>query len=544
MKSILFRVATMAAAAVLVSVPAHAAKSAEERSLSELRNTVVNLLQGLVERGVLTREQAEGMVAAAQAKAAEEAAAQATLEKEESGAVRVPYVPEIVRDEIRKQVVADLTAEVTKEVVDQAKSEDWGVPGALPEWLTRVRWSGDVRVRTQGDVYAEDNIPNLYIDPLTVNDRGGISRAGLAAFANVTEDRQRLRVRARLGLDAELGWGWTFATRLTTGNLRDPVSTNQTLGNTAARYQTGLDLAYLKWYGNSDTGAHVLNFMAGRMPNPWQSTDLVWDGDLTFEGVAANYRYGLGSGDPYSHFAYVTLGAFPIEEVELSSKDKWLLGAQIGLDWKLGTGSRIRLGTAYYDFRNITGRRNIPDDTRFDFTSPKFMQRGNTLFDIRNDADPTTNLFALAAEYRLLNANAAFDWKLNETQRMTFSADYVKNIGYDQAKVRTLTGLSIEPGDQGYQAEIGFGSSSMAAHGAWRAFVGYRYLERDAVLDAFTDSDFRLGGTDSKGYYIGTDYAFTPRVSARLRYLTGNEVADDSPPLGIDVLQFDVNAQF
>ena len=43
-----------------------AAQSDEARNLNELRNTVVNLLQGLVEKGVLTREQAAAMVNAAQ----------------------------------------------------------------------------------------------------------------------------------------------------------------------------------------------------------------------------------------------------------------------------------------------------------------------------------------------------------------------------------------------------------------------------------------------------------------------------------------------
>ena len=82
----------------------------------------------------------------------------------------------------------------------------------------------------------------------------------------------------------------------------------------------------------------------------------------------------------------------------------------------------------------------------------------------------------------------------------------------------------------------------MAVANAWRATVGYRYLQRDAVLDAFTDSDFRLGGTDVEGYYISAEYALTQRVLARARYLSGNEI--DGPPLGIDVLQLDLTASF
>jgi len=536
------RIAAFAIAAQVFCAGAMAAPSQEARNLNELRNTVVNLLQALVERGVVTREQAEAMVSSAQKKAVEEAAATQAQDDAEAGAVRVPYVPEIVKEEIRKQVAVELAPEVTKNVVEQAQSEQWGVPGALPDWIRRVRWNGDLRVREQSDLFATDNAQNAYLDFLTINDKGGIGRAGLAALANTSEDRQRLRARFRLGLEAELGWGWSLGTRLTTGNLRDPVSTNQTLGSTGARYQAGFDLGYLKWYGNSATGRHVLNAWAGRMPNPWAGTDLVWDPDLAFEGVALNYRLGLLRDDPYSHFAYVTVGAFPIQEVELSSKDKWLYGAQLGLDWKFAGGSRARFGVAYYQYQNIAGQRNTLDSTLLDFTAPQFLQRGNTLFDIRNDADTTTNLFALAADYHLADATFSFDWKVSPLYRLALTADYVQNVGFKQAEIFTRTGFLLDKRNTGYQAELNFGTASMAQSGAWRAFFGYRYLQADAVLDAFTDSDFHLGGTDAKGYFLGADYAFTPRVSARLRYLSANEI--DGPPLGVDVLQLDLNAQF
>ncbi len=105
-----------------------------------------------------------------------------------------------------------------------------------------MRWSGDVRVRGEGDYFAKDNLENSYLDFLAVNAAGGISRAGLDAFTNVSQDRSRLRSRVRLGMEAELGWGWSLGSRLVTGNLPDPVSTNQNLGNYGARYQTGFDL--------------------------------------------------------------------------------------------------------------------------------------------------------------------------------------------------------------------------------------------------------------------------------------------------------------
>lgn len=532
-------------AAHAFSTDASAAASSEARNLNELRNTVVNLLQTLVERGVLTREQAEKMVADAQTKASEDAAAAEAQDKAEAGAIRVPYVPQIVKDEIRKQVADQLAPEVAKEVIEQAKSEEWGVPAALPEWIKRVRWTGDVRVREQGDLYASDNLPNSYVDFLTANDRGGVNKAGPAAFFNLTEDRARMRARVRLGLEAELGWGWSLGSRITTGNLRDPVSTNQTLGNTGARYQAGFDLAWIKWYGNSATGRHVLNVTAGRIQNPWLGTDLLWDQDLTFEGIASTYRLGLMRDDPYSHYAFVTLGAFPIQEVELSSKDKWLFGGQLGLEWKFLGGSRVRLGAGYYQYDNLTGQRNVLDSNLLDFTAPQFLQKGNTLFDIRNTSDQATNpqnLFALAVDYALADVTLGVDWKVSDYYKLSLTADYVKNVGWDEQKIIARTGSSIPRRDTGYQAELSFGASTMAQSRAWRAYVGYRYLEADAVLDAFTDSDFHLGGTNARGYFLGTDFAFTPRVFARLKYLAANEI--DGAPFGVDVVQLDLNAQF
>ena len=529
---------TLMALSILAVAQAHAAApDAEQRGLNELRNTVINLLQGLVEKGVLTRDQAQAMVESAQKKAATDADA---LAKAEEGAVRVPYIPQVVRDEISKQVAAEVAPQVTKNVIDTAQSEGWGVPAAMPDWVRRMRWNGDVRVRAQGDFFANDNVANSYINFQTVNEKGGIGKAGSSAFSNTTEDRQRARYRLRVGFDTNLGGGFSLTGRLATGALKDPISPNQTLGTTSTHSVIGVDLAYIEWAGNSATGRHSLQVDAGRIRNPYLSSDLVWDPDLAFEGIASTYRLGLMRDDPYAHFAYATVGAFNLQENEIN-RDKWLFGGQMGMDWKFSGGSRLRVGGALYEYRNISGIRNAFESDLNDYTAPQWLTRGNTLFDIRNDNDINTNLFALAADYRLVNLTSNFDWRVAPGYRVTAAADVVKNIGYDVAKMKARAGFSVDPRTLGYQGEIGFGTSSQTA-GAWRVYVGYRYLQRDAVLDGFTDSDFRLGGTDVQGYFIGADYSINPRVQARLRYLSGNEI--DGPPLAIDTVQLDLNASF
>ena len=65
----------MTASFALAMAPVLCLAADEQQSLEELRNTVINLLQALVDQGVMTREKAAQLVKAAQDKAAADAAA-------------------------------------------------------------------------------------------------------------------------------------------------------------------------------------------------------------------------------------------------------------------------------------------------------------------------------------------------------------------------------------------------------------------------------------------------------------------------------------
>jgi hypothetical protein len=94
----------------------------------------------------------------------------------------------------------------------------------------------------------------------------------------------------------------------------------------------------------------------------------------------------------------------------------------------------------------------------------------------------------------------------------------------------------------------------MAQKNSWQAWIGYRYVQRDATLDAFTDQDFHLGGTDAKGYFIGARYAFEKNSAIGLRWFSAKQIdgvelagADSQLgglPLAIDVLQLDITSSF
>jgi hypothetical protein len=497
------------------------AVGAEREDLETLRATTLNLIKLLVEQGVLTQAKADELLrAAAAGTAAEPASGKASEAKPEDGkVVRVPYVPEFVRQEIREQLKQDVLA--------QARAERWGEPGALPEWLGRFTFEGDVRFRYQLDKFEPDNTPPLDYSLITGT-----------PINNTQEDRDRLRLRARLGVKAKVSEAIEAGLRLTTGSLTDPLSTNQTLGNAGNKLTAGFDLAYVKaspapWFSAS----------AGRIANPWLSTDLVWNENLGFDGAAASFMPRLAE----RTLAFVTLGAFPLEEREPSPnsavKSKWIYGAQTGIDWGSAGGTKLRLGLAGYDFKRIEGVPNPAFGvTLYNGSAPQFRQKGNTLFNIDNDGDPTTNLYALASKFRLVNLTAQLALPVWDGVDLVLTGDYVRNVGFDRAEIARRTGFDLEPRIQGYHARVALGASKLERSGQWQAFLGYKYIERDAVPDAFNDADFRLGGTDSRGYYLGAQYALARNTTLGMRWLSANAI--DGPPLSIDVLQLDLNVRF
>ncbi len=527
-------------ALTLALSPVTACIADEHQSLEELRNTVVNLLQALVDQGVITREKAAQMVKSAQDKAAADASA---LAKADEGAVRVPYVPQIVKDEIAKQVAEQIKPEVVAGVVQEAKTEKWGVPAALPEWLTRTRMTGEVTLREEGLFYDSGNAHNQFPNYFAINAAGSFAKAGTNAFLNDNEPRIRFRGRARLGVDSDITDSITAGVRIVTGNTSDLVSETQTIDGSAP-YQIGLDELYIRLDERNDQRFPWLTVVGGRFLNPYDTpTNLIFHKDLTFTGMAATARLGLGDGSPEQSQLFFTLGAHPVQEIQFSAQDKWFAAAQLGANVRWADTQRLRVAGAFYDYFNVTGRLNPPDSPgQYNYTAPQFLRYGNTVFDIANSADSTTNLFALASKFRIANVNATYSIGIDRYV-LSITADAVKNFGFNSNAVAANTGYLVPARTKGYQGEIGFGHPAVLTPGAWRGVIGYRYLQGDAVIDGFTDSDFHyFGGTNARGYYVIGDVGLATRVWLRVRYLSANEV--DGPHLGVDTLQFDVNTRF
>jgi polyhydroxyalkanoate synthesis regulator phasin len=526
------------------SIATGATGASEQQAMLELRNTVVNLLQGLVQRGVLSEDDARKMVADAQSRAQTDVAALRAQEKAEEGAVRVTYVPETVKDEIAAEVAKDVAPAVVDDVVARAKDEGWGVPGALPSWVRNLDVDTRLRVRGQGDYFDDQNAQNTYLNFNAINKAGGIGKAGPNALLNTTEDRARLRGRLRVDVKADVAPHVTARFGVSTGVFSDPISMNETYGNYGQKLNFGVHSASIEWKQWNDGQTRSFDLLAGRFDNPFMHSSLIWDEDLAFDGVVGTIGFDVfrRRDATFDRGVWLTLGAFPVQEVELTQADKWLYAGQIGLAVPIANTSAFRFGAAYYAFKNITGLRNAPDSTLNDYTAPLLLLKGNTLFDIRNDLDPSTNLFALASDYALANVMAQFDFGAFGKNRVQLTLDYVDNRGFDAAEVEARVGQPVAARTKGREVEISVGRDRVRDAHEWRAFGEYRYVERDAMLDAFTDSDFALGGTDNQGFIVGFELGLTKNTWLTTRWFSSTEI--DGPPLSIDVLQIDWNTRF
>ena len=364
-------------------------------------SVVINLINLLVKRGVLTQQNANELISEARTEAVQARSARASgapvvaggvvNPPTQPGDVAVPYVPQLVRDQIRDQV--------KQEVIAQAKAENWAQPNTFPDWVSRIKLDGDLRVRDEYHFYGGNNT-NGVTNFAAINQGGGFdvnsnTNNTQIPTQNTRENRNNLlRYRARLGVTATLSDEMIAGIQLASGNDNGPVSTTATAGGGFAKKNIWLNKAFFAYKPTS-----WLNLTAGRFDNPFFKSDLVFSDDLMMDGLAANLRHALPWNPDVTLFG--TLGVFPIQYTsenfpsnsteKAGSDTKWMFGAQFGADWKIDAKNRLRGAVAYYDFQNMRGTLSSPcalyagaTSCSTDNEAPAFMQGGNTLIALRN----------------------------------------------------------------------------------------------------------------------------------------------------------------
>jgi polyhydroxyalkanoate synthesis regulator phasin len=556
-------------------------------------NVTINLINRLVKRGILTKEEAQDMIRQAEvdtvlaraqaqqdAAAAAQAAASEVVAAAQAGqlgepvpddSMQVTYVPEMVKQQIRD--------EIKDELIARAQEEGW-VGGKLPKWVSRMKIFGDIRGRYDGTYYPEGNDNTGGFPDFNAINTGSpydVTGVNFAPQLNVDQDRQRFRLRVRLGLAVDLPDGFSMGLRLATGDSSSPVSTNQTVGTNGgnfSKYSIWLDRAFIQYQAGKEPHKR-LTLTLGRFDNPFFSTEAIYDNDLGFDGVAMKLEYEVLKGV----VPFVTAGAFPIfntaynfasnQPAKYDSNDKYIYAIQGGLDWDITDDLHLKIAGAYYYFDNIEGQLSDPftplsssDAGNTDHTRPSFAQKGNTYMALRNIVPNalnnygTTNqyqYYGLATKFRDMTVTGRLDYNHFEPVQISLVGEYIKNLAFDSDKIDAVAVNNRGPdgangigtfagGDTAWYVGLTAGSVAFKKRWDWRAGLAYQYIESDAVVDGLVGSDFGGGGTNLKGYTVFGNLALSPNVWLGVSWMSGEAIA--GPPLKVDTLYFDINGKF
>ena len=285
------------------------------------------------------------------------------------------------------------------------------------------------------------------------------------------ELRYRQVSRARVSLTAQATDDVNVIVQLAGGSGDSPISRNQYLGNGYSAKQVWIDMAYFDWHSPQIQG---LNVVGGKVNNPFYSvgkSQLVWDSDNRPEGLAAKYSLSRNSIEIFTGAYY-----FIVDE-RATVEDSFLLGGQGGFKYS-ASSFYVTAFTGYYTFTETKGNPTYHFE----------KSRGNSI-----------------------GADSTYANDFNEID--TFGEIGTDSFGFPVAlHAEIVINTAPDTDNQGYL--VGF----TANPSSWSFLYDYRHLEKDAVVGAFTESDFIGGGTDAKGHKFVLGYTLANHVNLAATY--------------------------
>ncbi len=383
--------------------------------------------------------------------------------------------------------------------VSAASEAQTGAPAAAPpapapvpqSWVDFIAWKGDLRYRHE--TIADDARVDAEGDKYT---------------------RVRHRTRARLGVDAKCNDRLKAAFEVSTGQA-DPVSGNQTLGDAFAKKDFRLSLAYADYnfLGDNPNEIHAL---AGKIKNPFLlfPDDLVWDHDLSQEGLALKAQWRSGPATAFVNGGYLWVQ-------ERSDKDDLMLYAGQGaVRLRFMPEIALTVGASYYAYQNMRGFDVIDWEG-------KNNAYGNSTTDGSTNGSTTNK--AWSSEFTPVAYHAQLDvWLLRKPVSLFFQElDNTETDDFDRGH---LYGVSVGKAKNPHTWELGYSHAE---------------LEKDATVGLFTDSDRWGGGADGKGHKIYGKYQIVKNLQAGMTYfLDEKKISDATKTTDYRRLQVDLVASF
>lgn len=388
----------------------------------------------------------------------------------------------------------------------------------LPDWVSNMKITGDFRFRTEYIKQA-----TTFAQQASANSKASLVPA--TALADRNAERTRQRIRVRLGffekVNDEVDVGIQLATGGGNNGGADPISTNQTLGGDGfpgeEKVPVWFDLAFANYHPKAVPG---LNVYMGRMPNPFLEvgdSELIWDSDLRFDGMAVKYSKQVAEGLTL----FASGGGFWLNENgTVGQADTSVWGAQgyatLALP-QLTKGAYATAGLSYYKYLNIDGYPVGSTAAGAFPTSP-----GNTTTALINPIFNSTAPYGYTGydcEYGIVNPfiEVGFDdpWL---HKRISFYGDLAVNpLARDRAGA-PVTASQRDHASNDFAWLLGASYGTLKNPGDWKVSYNYRRVGADAVVAAFCDSDAAGGGTDFQGSKLSAAYQIAKGWVASFNY--------------------------
>jgi hypothetical protein len=444
--------------------------------------------------------------------------------------------------------------------------------------------TGDVKNAAGKVVYHKgDRLLASNGDPI----KGQINPAttGVGAPANGAQ-RNRERIRLRLAADFQLAGGFFGGVQLQTTQAAD--SGNQSFGDSSTgaagfgNYNIYISRAYVGWNAND-----WLTLVGGKQPNPFYTTDLVWDADINPDGFVEKVdliKLFGGNGSEVvsysqdgkqlssvstirSESAYelsLVAGQFVFNDNAEDSfgsgfkTDAWLFNTQLVGSVKVTPGVKVTLAPGYmtYTSGNTTDLNN---ETAFMTTKSgatvltnyqySAVSKNGVLVPVAATRDLSIITAPGDVSFKLcgLKAKVLWDFAYNTQGAQRVEEVYglqniqvpVKNAsgvvtGYQSAKgtVKPTTRISTtrvsgheSQDDIAWLAGIQLGENKKA--GDWSVMANFRQTGLGSVDPNLNDSDFALGQLNMQGVKTGLAYNFTDFCVGAVTYYSAWNLRDD-----------------
>ncbi|HEV2695149.1 MAG TPA: putative porin [Verrucomicrobiae bacterium] len=368
---------------------------------------------------------------------------------------------------VEKGILSTKEAQDLRDEADKNFTTAIQAKTGMPDWVTGYKLSGDFRGR---------------FDQISGENTALVSR-------------DRYRYRLRFGITASLLDNLEAGFRLGTGDSAgNPLSNNTTEENDFSKKPIWIDTAYGKWTP-INSGGWMASATVGKMDNPFTVTPMVFDPDLTPEGVVLQGSYAIND----KHTLAFTGAGFVLDEEKSSLHDPAMLGEQLMFNSKWNTHWASSAGLAAFQIldRSQLSNANVTENNQGNSRNAG----GGLIYGympVVADAN-VTYTFDSAPLY-----NGAFPVK--------FGVEYMNNI-------------ATTHNNNGYWAGITLGKAG--THGTWELTYRYEYLQADAWYDQMVDDDNGVfyqnafngssagyfGGTNVKGHLFKLTYSFTDSMS-------------------------------